>query len=247
MSLDNWTERTELLIGSQGVECLKNSHVLIAGLGGVGGFTAEILARAGVGIMTLIDADNFHISNLNRQLGALTSTIGRPKTEVLMNRLKDINPEIKLNLITEFIVDERITEILNIQFDYIADAIDSLAPKTYLILNSLKRGYKLISSMGAGGKMHPEQIRISDFSKSFNDGLARMLRKRLHKQGIYTGFPVVFSPEKTNPHSIIHVENERNKKTTAGTISYMPMMFGAYMASYIIRDLLKNSGVSVEE
>ncbi len=247
MSLENWTERTELLIGSNGVEYLKNSHILIAGLGGVGGFTAEILARAGVGNMTLIDADTFHSTNLNRQIGALNSTIGQHKTDVFLNRLKDINPNINLNLFTEFIVDERINEILEGKFDYIADAIDSLAPKTYLILNSVNRGFKLISSMGAGGKMQPEQIRIADFSKSYNDGLARMLRKRLHKLGIYSGFPVVFSPEKTNPESLIHIDNERNKKTTAGTISYMPMIFGAYMASYIIRDLLNNCKLSFED
>lgn len=240
MDLDNWSERTELLIGKNDLQKLKNSHVLIAGLGGVGGFAAEILCRAGIGNLTLIDADTFHPSNLNRQIGALTSTIGHSKSKVFESRLKDINPDIKIISKHEFIDKSNIESLLQTKYDFVVDAIDSLAPKVCLLYNSVKMKIPVISSMGAGGKLNPSFIKIADISKSYNDGLARMLRKRLHKLGIYSGFQVVFSPEPVIENSIIFVENERNKKTTLGTISYMPMLFGANMASQVILKIIEN-------
>lgn len=238
MELDNWKERTELLLGKEKLELLKSSHVLVVGLGGVGGSAAEFLCRAGVGKMTLIDADIFSSSNLNRQIGALKSTLGKAKTEIFEQRLKDINPDIELKTIHEFLSNENIFEILSEQFDFVADAIDSLTPKINLIHYCIKSNIPFISSMGAGGRTDPTQIKIDDLSKSYNDGLARMLRKRLHKLGVYKGFKVVFSPETVNPESIKHIENERNKKTTLGTISYMPTLFGGYMAAYIIEQII---------
>jgi tRNA A37 threonylcarbamoyladenosine dehydratase len=237
MAADNWQERTELLLGKEKLEILEKSHVLVAGLGGVGGQAAEVLCRAGVGSLTIIDADSFHPSNRNRQTGAFISTENIPKTQVFEKRLRDINPAIRLTVINEFIAGDRVEEIAKMPVDYILDAIDSLAPKIYLIYHSLKNNKKLISSMGAGGKTDPGLIEITDFSKTHNDKLARMLRKRLHKLGVYSGFDVVFSPEKTSKDSLKYIDNEQNKKTTVGTISYMPMMFGAFMAAHVIREL----------
>ena len=241
MEFDNWTQRTELLISPEGLEILSRSHVLVLGLGGVGGFAAEMLCRAGVGKLTLVDADVFSLSNLNRQIGALHSTVGKSKTEVFKERLLDINPQLELEILHDFLIDEKIDQLFDRhQYDYVADAIDSLAPKVHVIKTSLQHRIPLISSMGAGGRLDPMQIHVDDIAKSHNDGLARMLRKRLHKLGIRNGFAVVYSTEKAKSESLIHVEGERNKKTTLGTISYMPMMFGAHMAAYIIQQLLSD-------
>ena len=237
MGLDNWKQRTELLIGNDKLELLKKANVLVAGLGGVGGLAAEILCRSGVGNMTIVDADCYHSSNRNRQIGALKSTEGLPKTSVMQNRLLDINPEINLKIINEFITEKEIKQLTSQPWDYVVDAIDSLNPKIFLIYYSLKNNCHLISSMGSGGKTDPSLIQIVDFSKTYNDKLARMLRKRLHRMDIYSGFNVVFSPEKIDKKAVILTDSERNKKTTVGTISYMPLMFGAHMASQVIRDI----------
>lgn len=237
MSLDNWQQRTELLLGKEKLELLNKANVLVAGLGGVGGIAAEMLCRSGIGNMTIIDADTFHPTNRNRQIGALKSTDGLPKTTVMKNRLLDINPNLNLNIINEFITEEKIKQLTNKPWDYVVDAIDSLNPKIFLIYYSLQNNQKLISSMAAGGKINPSLIEITDFSKTYNDKLARMLRKRLHKVGIYSGFDVVFSSELVDKKAVIFTDNEKNKKTTVGTISYMPMLFGAYMASYVIREI----------
>jgi tRNA A37 threonylcarbamoyladenosine dehydratase len=235
MELSNWNQRTELLISKEGTARLKEAHILVAGLGGVGGAAAEFLVRAGIGKLTLVDADFYSETNLNRQIGALISTVEKAKTQVMYERLKDINPHVELELIHDFIIDEKIDKLFeSTTYSFVADAIDSLAPKVHLIKTALQHKQALISSMGAGGKMDPTQILVCDIEDSRNDGLARMLRKRLHKLGIRSGFKVVFSTEKANPASLLHVDNERNKKTTLGTISYMPMLFGAHMASHII-------------
>lgn len=235
-----WLERTELLIGKEKLEALKNSKVLVAGLGGVGGFAAEMLCRAGIGQMVIIDADVVNPSNINRQILATTENIGNMKSEVAKERLLSINPELKLLVINEFIKDDRIIELMTEKYDFVVDAIDSLAPKIFLLYYALKNDQKIISSMGAGGKFDPEQIQIADFNKSYNDNLARMLRKRLHKLGVYTGFKVVFSPEKIDKNAVKFIEGEQNKKTTVGTISYMPAMFGGMMASYVIRKIINH-------
>lgn len=235
---NEWLSRTELLIGEKGVETLKNKHVLVIGIGGVGAYAAEMLCRAGIGEMTIIDGDVVSESNRNRQLLALVSTKNFPKTEVLFRRLKDINPEIKLSVIQEYIKDDRIKEIISEDYDYVIDAIDTLLPKTKLIYETTQRKIPLISSMGTGGKTDPTKMEITDISKTHNCKLARILRKRLHRFNIYEGFKVVFSPQEIDMNSVILSEAE-NQKSVVGTISYMPAIFGCACASVVIRDLLE--------
>jgi len=233
----DWLDRTKLLVGDVNIEKLKNSHVLVVGLGGVGAYAAEMLCRAGIGRMTIVDGDKVERTNLNRQLPGLISNIGKDKAEVLATRFRDINPEIELTVISEYIHTERMIEILENEYDYVVDAIDTLAPKTFLIQQSLQRGLKIVSSMGSGGKLNPELIKACDISKSYNCNLARMLRKRLSRLGIKKGFMVVFSPEEVSDEAV-RLDEGTNKKSTVGTISYMPPLFGCHIASVIIRDLI---------
>jgi tRNA threonylcarbamoyladenosine dehydratase len=235
---NNWKSRTELLLGKERMERLQNSHVLVAGLGGVGAYAAEEICRAGVGEMTIVDADTINESNLNRQLPALHSTLGRMKADVMAERLKDINPDLKLTVIKDFIRDEKTDQLLDsTHFDFVVDAIDTLSPKVFFIRACVQRGLKLVSSMGAGAKLDPEQVKITDISKSFNCHLARMVRKKLHPLGIRSGFAVVFSGEPADENAIIETEGEQNKLTTTGTVSYMTALFGCYLASYVIRNI----------
>ena len=224
-------------MGKERLERLLRAHVLVAGLGGVGAYAAEQLCRAGIGEMTIIDGDRVEVTNKNRQLPAIDSNIGLPKAEVMAARFREINPDIRLHVINDFIRDDRMVEVLEMaRYDYVVDAIDTLAPKIFLIYHCLQKGLKVVSSMGAGGKMDPMQIRIADISKSYNCTLARMLRKRLHKLGVYKGVKVVFSPEEVDPEAVVLSESE-NKKSNVGTISYMPPLFGCYCASVVIRNL----------
>lgn len=236
---DNWQSRTELLIGEKGIEKLSLAHVLVCGLGGVGSAAVEFLCRAGIGEITIVDHDKVNSSNRNRQLLALVSTEDSFKADVIASRLMDINPNLKLNIKKLYLIDEVIPEIINIKYDYVVDAIDTLAPKVYLIFHCVSKGLRLISSLGTGGKLDPSQIQISDISKSYNCNLAYYLRKRLHKLGIRKGFKVVFSPEEIQGETITLERGIMNKKTTIGTISYMPAIFGAYCASVVIRDILE--------
>ena len=238
MSEEHWQSRTELLIGAEGLERLQQSHVLVVGLGGVGAYAAENICRAGVGEMTIIDGDVFQPSNKNRQLPATESTLGKAKSEILAARLKDINPDLRLHEIQEFIRDDRMIEILEKEYDYVVDAIDTLSPKIFLIYHSRQKGHRIVSSMGAGGKMDPEKIHISDLAKSYNCKLAFQLRKRLRKLDVRTGVKVVFSAEKADERAVI-LDPGQNKKSTVGTISYMPAIFGCFIASVVIRDLMK--------
>ncbi|MBP3383372.1 MAG: tRNA threonylcarbamoyladenosine dehydratase [Tidjanibacter sp.] len=234
----SWTERTELLLGEEKLNILRNAHVLVVGLGGVGAYAAEMIARAGVGRMTIADADVVGESNINRQLLALTSTIGRNKSEVMAERLRDINPQIDLTVIAEYIRDEKTYELLDAaRYDYVVDCIDTLSPKVNLIAASLERGYPVVSSMGAGAKTNPTLIEVKDIGKSHHCPLAHMLRKRLHKLGIRSGFWAVFSPEPVREGAMIIAE-ETNKKSNVGTISYIPASFGCVCASVVVRDLL---------
>lgn len=240
----NWQERTELLIGKNGISRLTKSHVLVAGLGGVGSFAAEMLCRAGIGKLSIVDNDVFHLSNLNRQIGALHSTIGKSKTEVMKKRLTDINPAIEIITITEYLKDENLKTLLcNNKYDFIVDAIDTFSPKTFFIYYAVTSGQNLVSSMGSGGKRRPEDIRVADFSETFQCRLAFMLRKRLRRKGINGGFRAVFSVEPTDKDAIIQVEEE-NKKTNIGTISYMPAMFGAWCAAEVINKILSENDES---
>lgn len=234
-----WCERTELLLGNEKAERLRQSHVLVVGLGGVGAYAAEMIARAGVERMTIADADVVSVSNINRQLAALHSTVGQPKAVILASRLRDINPDIQLTVIQEYIKDEATDNLLEREphYDFVVDAIDTLSPKVNLIKGCLDRNIPLVSSMGAGAKTDPTLVEIKDIGKSHHCPLAHMLRKRLHKLGIRSGFPVVFSPEAVREGSMILCE-EQNKKSNVGTISYMPAVFGCACASVAVRTLL---------
>ncbi|NVN95901.1 MAG: tRNA threonylcarbamoyladenosine dehydratase [Bacteroidetes bacterium] len=234
-----WYARTALLLGNNNIEILQNSHVLIVGLGGVGAYTAEQLCRAGIGKMTIVDGDTIHASNRNRQLGALLSNEGCLKAEVMASRLRDINPLIQLEVIAEYIKDQRLVGIVEAaSYDYVVDAIDTLSPKIFLIYHSVKAGLRLVSSMGSGGKTDPSKVHIADISQTHICPLADILRKRIHKLGVYTGFKTVFSTEHIPKHVMLANDSEPNKKTTVGTISYMPPIFGCLMASVVIRELL---------
>ena len=236
--MKEWEHRTLLLLGKGRIERLHNSHVLVVGLGGVVAYAAELIARAGVGKMTIIDADTVQPSNINRQLPALHSTVGLPKASLMVERLKEINPELQLLAYQEFLKDKRTVELLeNNSFDFIVDAIDTVSPKVYLIYNAIVKGIKIISSMGAGAKVDPSKVCIDDISKSHTCGLAKAVRTRLKELGIKNGLPVVFSSEKPDKEAVIFAENEQNKLTTTGTVSYMPALFGCYLASYVVRNV----------
>lgn len=237
--IPNWQERTLLLAGAERIEKLNRAHVLVCGLGGVGSYAAEQLARAGVGSLTIIDGDTVHETNRNRQLPALTSTHGQLKTEVVAHRLKDINPDINLTVISEYIKDQRIADILEQGYNYVIDAIDTLSPKVYLIYHTLRLGIPLVSSMGSGGKFDPSKVQVSEIENTYNCKLAYYMRKKLHKMGIWKGFKAVYSPEVVSRDVITPLEGERNKKSTVGTISYMPAIFGVYCASVVLMDLMK--------
>ena len=218
---ENWQQRTCLLLGEEKTERLHRAHVLVVGLGGVGAYAAEMLCRAGVGRLTLVDADTVQPTNLNRQLPALHSTLGQPKAEVLATRFRDINPEVQLDVRTVFLKDGDIPALLDeAPYDFVVDAIDTLA-----------------CSMGAGAKSDITQIRFSDLWDTYHCGLSKAVRKRLQKMGIRRKVPVVFSTEQADPRAVMLTDDERNKKSTCGTVSYMPAVFGCYLAEYVIRRL----------
>ena len=236
--MEGWLERTELLLGEEKLNILRNSNVLVVGVGGVGAYAAEMIVRAGVGRMTIADADKVSESNINRQLVALHSTIGREKCDILAERLKDINPRLELTIVNRFIKDDETDALLDSdKFDYVVDAIDTLSPKLALIKGALDRGIRLVSSMGAGAKCDPTLMEIKDIAKTHHCPLAHMLRKRLHKIGIRKGFWAVFSPEPVREGAMILCE-EQNKKSNVGTISYIPALFGIGCASVVVRDLI---------
>jgi tRNA threonylcarbamoyladenosine dehydratase len=235
--MSDWLERTELILGEEGLKKLKSSNVIVVGLGGVGAYAAEMICRAGVGKMTIVDGDVVAPTNRNRQLPALMSTEGLAKAEIMGQRLKDINPDIDLKVIYEYLKDERMQDVIDEGFDYVVDAIDTLSPKIFLIYHCMQRNFPLVSSMGAGGKFDPSLIRISDISETTDCPLARILRKRLHRLGIREGFSAVYSTETVDKGKIRTVSGEQNKASMVGTISYMPAAFGIACASVVIRNL----------
>jgi len=237
--MENWQERTELLIGLENLNKLKKAHVLVVGLGGVGAYAAESICRAGIGEITIVDGDLIHPSNKNRQLIALESTMGKPKAETIGARLLDINPSLKLHIIQEYIKDDRMIEILDKPYDYVVDAIDTLSPKVFLIYHSVQKGLKIVSSLGSGARLDPTKIKIADLSKSYNCKLGFVLRKRLRKLGVTKGVKVVFSEDKADQNAVIVDEPGENKKSTVGTISYMPPIYGCMCASVVIRELIE--------
>ncbi|KDN55529.1 tRNA threonylcarbamoyladenosine dehydratase [Flavobacterium seoulense] len=235
-----WTERAELLFRKEGLEKLQNAHVLVVGLGGVGSFAAEFLARAGVGKMTIVDGDVVDITNINRQLPALHSTVGQPKITIVGDRLMDINPELQLTRVQEFLSPERAFEIISTDFDYVLDCIDSITPKLNLIVGAKKKGVKIISNMGAGGKMLASKVVVKDISKTDVCPLAKVVRKRLKKMGVSRGVKAVFSTEKPDEGSVKRTDGTNFKKSFYGTNSYMPCLFGLHAAETVIRHLLKS-------
>lgn len=233
----NWLNRTELLLGAEKLEKLRNSSVLVVGLGGVGAYAAEQICRAGVGKMTLVDGDVVETTNRNRQLTALVSTTGQPKAEILAARFRDVNPEIELTVVNDFISDEKTVELLQSQpFDFVVDCIDTISPKVFLIYYALQLGLPVVSSMGAGGKTDIEKIRIDDISKTNYCKLAKVVRKRLADLGIKKGVQVVYSTEVTDENAV-RAEDSQYKKSIVGTISYMPPLFGCFISSVVIRGL----------
>ena len=234
-----WTERAELLFRKEGLEKLNKANILVVGLGGVGSFAAEFIARAGVGTMTIVDGDVVDITNINRQLPALHSTVGKPKIDVVGDRLMDINPELKLTRIKEFLSPERAFEIVSDEFDFVVDCIDSVTPKLNLIIAAKRKKIKIISSMGAGGKMEASKVRVADVSNTENCFLAKAIKKRLKEVKIDKGIKVVYSSEIQDEGSLKTTDGKNYKKSFYGTNSYMPGLFGLYCAETVIRYLLK--------
>lgn len=234
-----WMSRTQLLLGDEPIEGLMQKNVLVVGLGGVGGICAEMIARAGVGKMTIADADVVDLSNCNRQIPALHSTAGKPKATVLAERLKDINPNIELTVLELYIRDEITNELLDKgNFDYAVDCIDTLSPKCFFIKACIDRNIPIISSMGAGGKINPLKVTVTDISKTHQCNLAFYVRRKLRTLGIKNGVDVVFSAEEVDQEKIIVSEKAHPKKSLIGTISYMPAIFGCVAASVVIRNLV---------
>ena len=233
-----WTERAELLFKKEGLDNLKNANLLVVGLGGVGSFAAEFLVRAGVGTMTIVDGDVVDMTNINRQLPALHSTVGQPKVTVVGDRLMDINPELKLTRVEEFLSPERALDMVSEEFDYVLDCIDSITPKLNLIIAAKRKRVKIISSMGAGGKMEASKVKVTDITNTVNCFLAKTIRRRLKEVKI-DKLKVVFSSEIQDETSLKMTDGSNFKKSFYGTNSYMPGLFGLYAAETVIRYLLK--------
>ncbi|MBO8428381.1 MAG: tRNA threonylcarbamoyladenosine dehydratase [Bacteroidetes bacterium] len=239
MQENGWQQRTEILMGKEGVNALSEAKVAVIGLGGVGAYAAEMLCRAGVGSLILLDSDVVSLTNKNRQLLASDSTIGRSKCEVMSSRLKDINGAVMLTEINEYLEPDNVEQLIGkLQIDFLIDAIDTLSPKIALIKYCREKGIPLVSSMGAGAKYDATAVRLADISRSYNCPLAYILRKKLRKEGISKGFDVVFSEELPQKDAIIPVE-ERNKKSMTGTVSYLPAVFGCVCAQAAIEYLIK--------
>jgi tRNA threonylcarbamoyladenosine dehydratase len=236
-----WQERAELLFKEEGLKNLKNSNVLIVGLGGVGSFAAEFVARAGVGKMTIIDGDTVDITNINRQLPALHSTVGMNKVDVVGDRLMDINPELELTRINEFLSPERTHEIVTEDFDYVMDCIDSVTPKLNLIIAAKRKKIKVVSNMGAGGKYLASKVQVKDISKTDVCPLAKNVRKRLKKAGVSKGVKAVFSTEVPDESSVKLTDGTNFKKSFYGTNSWIPALFGLHAAETVIKYLLKKN------
>lgn len=235
--MEEWMQRTSLLFGTDNISRLQHCHILVVGVGGVGAYAAEMLARSGVGTMTIVDSDEVSESNINRQLVALQSTIGKPKVEVLAQRLTDINPSLQLSARQCYLDVADVDTLLQEGYDYVVDAIDTVAPKVALLAACLQRGIAVVSSMGAGARLDPSLIQYADIADTRHCGLARAVRTRLRKMGIRGKLPVVFSTEIPRSEAVQEVVGERNKRTIVGTVSYMPAIFGCYLAAHVIRRL----------
>jgi tRNA A37 threonylcarbamoyladenosine dehydratase len=246
--MSNWLERTELILGSKEMERLKNAHVLIVGLGGIGSFAGEFIARSGIGTMTIIDGDVFDITNKNRQLTALDSTIGKSKAQVLADRIRDINPDIQLNVIEEFVVPERVWELLNeYKPNYVMDCIDSLSPKIEWIVACKRFKIKIITHLGAGGKTDPSKVEVAALMNSYNCKLGQHVKKRMKRRGVgYKGVRCVFSSEIQQKDSLKMTDGSNFKRSFYGTVSYMPGLFGLMGAAEVIQYLAHKEPKSTE-
>ena len=232
-------ERTRILLTSDEMVRLTQAHVLVAGLGGVGSYCAEALARAGVGRLTLVDHDVVAPSNINRQLPALLSTIGQPKAELMRARIMDVNPACELHILREFLTPDNVIERVPADVDYLIDCIDSLNCKVALVATSIERGLRVASSMGAGNKLDPARIHLADIAKTYQCPLAAVMRKRLRKRGIYKGVLTVFSDEPgRTPLAPQPVEGSGRARAVNGTISYMPPLFGLMLAGAVVQQLI---------
>lgn len=233
-----WQERTRLLLGDEKCDRLARASVAVVGTGGVGAFAAEMLCRAGIGRLTLVDADTVEPTNINRQLPALHSLVGQPKAAILARRFADINPALRLDVRVHFLSPGDVPSLLDEGYDFIVDAIDTVAPKCALLAEAVRHGQAVVSSMGAGAKTDIAAIRQDDLWLTYHCGLAKAVRHNLARAGLKGHrLPVVFSTEQADRRAVKAVEGERNKKTTAGTVSYMPAAFGCYLAAYVIRHL----------
>lgn len=238
----NFCCRTEVLIGLDGMRTLAGKHVMVAGLGGVGGHAAEAFVRAGIGRITIVDHDVVDRSNLNRQLLALRSTLGRDKAEVMRERLLDINPCLQIDAHSAFIDRHNAADFVTAKgIDFVADCIDSVACKAALVAACLRSETPVMSCMGAGNRMDPSRIQITRLNQTHSDGLARALRNQLKQMGLRPLLKVVFSDEiPSEPRLLPPADADQAARPNAinGTISYMPAMFGLTLASAIIRQLL---------
>lgn len=237
----SWLSRTELLIGEEKLRHLTRQHVMVVGLGGVGSFAAEFIARSGIGKMTIIDGDVVDPTNRNRQLPALATNHGISKALIMEERLRAINPEIELNVVKSFVNPEMVEEQLSLQPDYVIDAIDSITPKITFLKLAFEKKVRVVSSMGAGAKLDPTRLQVVDISKTYNCPFAQQIRKNLKNHGIRTGIKVVFSPEDPIKESLMLTDGKNFKKSAYGTISYLPAVFGATAASVVIRDLMESA------
>lgn len=238
MLIDEYNSRTALLLGEEALDRLSQSHVAVVGIGGVGAYAAEIIARSGVGRMTLIDADSVSPSNLNRQLPALVSTIGLPKVEVMKSRILDMSPSCKVDARQEFILAENVGALLDeLKPDFVVDAIDSVKPKVELIRECVVRKLRFISSMGAGGRIDPSKVRYADIANTCNDGLARAVRQRLRERGIRKGVKVVFSTETPRKDSLLLTDELPFKVSSFGTVAWLPAQFGIMLGAYAVNQL----------
>lgn len=236
--MQEWSERTLLLFGEEKLARLADARVLVVGIGGVGAYAAEMLVRAGVGSITIVDGDSVSMSNINRQLLALHSTVGRSKTEVLKERLLDINPGLDVYANDLFLTADNIDGLFNGEmYNYVIDAIDTVAPKVSLIEHCLRNRIKIISSMGAGGRIDPSVVQYADIADTYHDGLAKAVRTRLRDSGMRSGLKVVWSPEQPCRSSLMITSETPNKRSSYGTVSYMPCVFGCMLAAYVIRKI----------
>lgn len=240
--MNTWQQRTEQLFGAEKTERLRRAHVLVVGVGGVGAYAAEMLCRAGIGEMTIVDADTVQPSNINRQLPATHATIGRLKTDVMRERLLTINPSLILHALPLYLTENDIPALLDTPFTFVVDAIDTIAPKCALIVEAHRRALPIVSSMGAGAKSDITKVQFARLEDTYHCGLSKAVRTRLRaKDKDLLKTPVVFSSEQADRAAIVTVEDERNKKSTTGTVSYMPAVFGCFLADYVIRYIISNS------